>query len=253
MNWQEALVWVKDKNAENYLGYSDWRLPNAKELQSIVDYERSSSEPSSPAISLLFSVPVIEDEEGNKDYPFYWTSTTHVENQGGNKAVYISFGRVLGFMEMLAGSGNYTLTDVHGAGAQRSDPKQGDPAEYPYGHGPQGDVIRIYNYVRPVRNISSTATDVDQSAIPTGFRLYQNVPNPFNPVTTLAFNLDQSGQTRLTIYNLIGQEIEILVDARLPAGVHRYRWDAGNQPAGMCFCRLSFASQQQVRRMLLVK
>ena len=40
--------------------------------------------------------------------------------------------------------------DVHGAGAQRSDPKAGDPNDYPTGHGPQGDAIRIYNYVRPV-------------------------------------------------------------------------------------------------------
>jgi hypothetical protein len=47
---------------------------------------------------------------------------------------------------------NGTWMDVHGAGAQRSDPKSGDPADYPYGHGPQGDAIRIYNYVRLVRD-----------------------------------------------------------------------------------------------------
>jgi hypothetical protein len=47
--------------------------------------------------------------------------------------------------------GRYRLLDVHGAGAQRSDPKAGDPADYPYGRGPQGDVIRINNYVRCVR------------------------------------------------------------------------------------------------------
>ena len=47
-------------------------------------------------------------------------------------------------------SGDYRYTDVHGAGAQRSDPKSGDPAMFPHGRGPQGDVIRIYNYVRLV-------------------------------------------------------------------------------------------------------
>jgi hypothetical protein len=46
---------------------------------------------------------------------------------------------------------NYQFEDVHGAGAQRSDPKAGDPAMFPHGRGPQGDVIRIYNYVRLVR------------------------------------------------------------------------------------------------------
>src|SRR5690606_22243425 len=48
--------------------------------------------------------------------------------------------------------------DVHGAGAQRSDPKIGDPADYPTGHGPQGDAIRIYNYVRLVRDADSSAS-----------------------------------------------------------------------------------------------
>ena len=47
--------------------------------------------------------------------------------------------------------GEYHYVDVHGAGAQRSDPKAGDPAMFPHGRGPQGDVIRIYNYVRLVR------------------------------------------------------------------------------------------------------
>ena len=48
---------------------------------------------------------------------------------------------------------NYILMDVHGAGAQRSDPKAGNPADFPKGRGPQGDVIRIYNYVRLVRTL----------------------------------------------------------------------------------------------------
>ena len=48
-------------------------------------------------------------------------------------------------------AGDYHYVDVHGAGSQRSDPKAGDPAMFPHGRGPQGDVIRIYNYVRLVR------------------------------------------------------------------------------------------------------
>lgn len=46
--------------------------------------------------------------------------------------------------------------DVHGAGSQRSDPKAGDPSRFPYGRGPQGDVIRIYNFVRAVRGGKAT-------------------------------------------------------------------------------------------------
>ncbi len=56
---------------------------------------------------------------------------------------------------------NNQWRDVHGAGAQRSDPKSGDPNDYPTGHGPQGDAIRIYNYVRLVR-------DADVVSVETG-------------------------------------------------------------------------------------
>ena len=63
----------------------------------------------------------------------------------GDFAAYVSFGRALGYM-------NNQWMDVHGAGAQRSDPKAGNPADIPKGRGPQGDAIRIYNYVRCVRD-----------------------------------------------------------------------------------------------------
>ena len=150
MTWEEALAWVQQMNAETYLGYSDWRLPHAKELQSIVDYARSPSTTGSAAIDPVFESTSIIDEGGEPNYPFYWTSTTHANRMSGGGAVYVAFGEALGWMSSPFG-GDYTLMDVHGAGAQRSDPKTGSPDDYPHGHGPQGDVVRIYNYVRLVR------------------------------------------------------------------------------------------------------
>lgn len=154
MNWADALAWVQQKNDEEYLGYSDWRLPNIKELQSIVDYSRSPQATQSPAIDPVFNCTEIVDEGGAVNYGFYWSGTTHINMQGGGSACYIAFGEALGFLEMPPMSGMMNLDDVHGAGAQRSDPKMGDPADYPYGHGPQGDVIRIFNLVRMVRSMN---------------------------------------------------------------------------------------------------
>ena len=147
MNWKDALSWVQQKNDDNYLGYSDWRLPNAKELQSIVDYSRSPDTSDSASIDPIFSVTKITNEAGQIDYPFFWTGTTHVRYSGyAENAVYISFGRGLGSMDGV------DVIDVHGAGCQRSDPKDGDPDDYPsWGNGPQGDVQRVFNYVRLVR------------------------------------------------------------------------------------------------------
>ncbi len=143
MNWQESLAWVQKMNAENYLGHNDWRLPDAKELQSIADYSAI------PAINQNFLK--MSDPEA-----WYWSSTTHLDgppDRRGNAAVYVTFGKATGWMK-LPPSMDLKLLDVHGAGAQRSDPKIGNPADYPHGRGPQGDVIRIYNLVRPVRTVT---------------------------------------------------------------------------------------------------
>ncbi|NIP19076.1 MAG: sulfatase-like hydrolase/transferase, partial [Xanthomonadales bacterium] len=145
LNWEEALAWVAQQNADYFAGYGNWRLPNAKELQSLLDYTRSPDTTQSAAIDPVFNATAIVNEAGETDYPAYWTGTTHLNmsvNPGAN-AVYVNFGRALGYL------GGWV--DIHGAGAQRSDPKSGDPGNYPTGRGPQGDAIRIYNHVRLVR------------------------------------------------------------------------------------------------------
>ena len=183
MNWEDALAWVQQRNEENYLGYNDWRLPNAKELQSIVDYTRSPSTTHSAALDPIFSVTSILDEGSKPNYPFFWTSTTHISSNGsGFFAVYIAFGEALGYMRTPAGS--YELMDVHGAGAQRSDPKSGDPDDWPHGNGPQGDVVRIYNYVRCVRDVKGddkTTSTQDQPIQPPAKQPPQTEPVSESP------------------------------------------------------------------------
>jgi hypothetical protein len=204
LNWQEALEYAQSTNSESYLGHSDWRLPNAKELQSIVDYTRSPQTTNSAAIAPVFNCSEITDEGGNKNFPFYWTSTTHANMHGGSNAVYLCFGEALGFMEEPPGSGNKNLMDVHGAGAQRSDPKIGNPADYPEGHGPQGDVIRIYNFVRLVRDIESSS--IDSKPVDTGFNIF---PNPASE--TINISISNPGLhplvENMVIFNSLGQPV----------------------------------------------
>ncbi len=145
LNWPEALAWVQTQNAADYLGHSDWRLPDIKELESIVDYTRSPSTTSSPALDTrYFNCTTITNEAGEPDYSYFWSSTVLLDGGPYPSGTYISFGRAMGYM-------NGVWMDVHGAGAQKSDLMTGDPANYPNGRGPQGDAVRIYNYVRLVR------------------------------------------------------------------------------------------------------
>jgi len=136
MTWQQALAWAEDLE---FAGHDDWRLPDVKELQSIVDYSFApdSVDPARrrPAIDPLFELTEPES--------WFWSSTTHLENRF---AYYVSFGQAFSAKRYLGSRMN-----AHGAGAVRSDPKSGDPSRYAGGLGPQGDEIRIYNYVRAVR------------------------------------------------------------------------------------------------------
>ncbi|MCJ7688499.1 MAG: DUF1566 domain-containing protein, partial [Clostridiaceae bacterium] len=78
LNWEEALAFAE--NFE-YAGYDDWRLPDAKELHTIVDYTRSPETTGSAAIDPIFNATPITNEAGNVDYAFYWTPTTFDHSQ----------------------------------------------------------------------------------------------------------------------------------------------------------------------------
>ncbi|MDF7824957.1 DUF1566 domain-containing protein [Pontiellaceae bacterium B12227] len=163
LDWPSALEYAEGME---FAGHSDWRLPNAKELQSIIDYTRSPDTTDSAAIDPVFQCSEITNEGGKKDYAHYWSSSTHIGSRSTDTAVYFAFGRSLGFMQDRR-TGEYTLLDVHGAGSQRSDPKVGDASRFPHGRGPQGDVIRIENMVRLVRGGDVTAVDAPVAKEPT--------------------------------------------------------------------------------------
>lgn len=136
MDWKHALAYAE---CLKLAGRNDWRLPNVKELQTIVDYGRApdATDPKKrgPAIDGVFGLTTGES--------WFWSNTTHIENAG---AYYVCVGQ--SFSAWRRGG---KQINAHGAGAVRSDPKEGDPKDWPDGRGPQGDEIRIYNYVRCVR------------------------------------------------------------------------------------------------------
>lgn len=121
-NWQQALQYCQDLKLG---GFEDWRLPNVKELQSIVDYSKSS-----PALNTDFFK--ISDPKS-----WFWSSTTHGDNH--QMANYVCFGACT----------SKDGIDTHGAGAQRSDPKSGSGTNMSLGG--QEDEVRVNNYVRCVR------------------------------------------------------------------------------------------------------
>lgn len=193
-NWQEGLSYAENLELA---GHSDWRMPNAKELHSIVDYTKSPSATSSPAIDPMFSCTAITDPDGNSgQYGYYWTSSPLQDGPNPySDAVYICFGKAQGEM-------NSKLLDVHGAGAQRNDPKSGSKSDFPDFFGPQGDVRYVYNFVRCVRDAGITSTI--NSTINHNIKLY---PNPANKELTISVNGEISNIT-VDIVNLLGAKVK---------------------------------------------
>ena len=139
MDWEHALAYAQTQNSANYLGHNDWRVPNTKELQSLVDYTRSPYATKAanvgPAINALFSCTAIKNDGGKADYPYYWTSTSAMSMANGSypSAWYVAVGQ--------AEDGNGE--NLHGAGAVRFDSKT---------VGTGAGEERVLNYVRLVRN-----------------------------------------------------------------------------------------------------
>jgi len=92
------------------------------------------------------------------------------------------------------------------------------------------------------------------------FALEQNYPNPFNPVTTINFTLPNVGtthelsqQAKLTVYNLLGQEVRTLVNEAKPAGSYQIQFDASDLPSGIYFYSLTYGNHIQTRKLALLK
>ena len=93
----------------------------------------------------------------------------------------------------------------------------------------------------------------ESEELPTEVVLWGNYPNPFNPETTIRYALPQAGEVRLVVYDLLGHEVEILVDQSKPAGNHTVRFGAGNLASGLYVYRLQAQGKTIVRTMILVK
>ncbi|MBN2541760.1 T9SS type A sorting domain-containing protein [bacterium] len=93
----------------------------------------------------------------------------------------------------------------------------------------------------------------DKIPLPNSFYLTQNHPNPFNETTTFEFGVAQNSLVEISVYNVLGERVQTLLNGKLEAGVRRYQWDASNLTSGIYFCYMRAGEFTQVRRMLLLK
>ena len=99
----------------------------------------------------------------------------------------------------------------------------------------------------------SAGVSAEGEELPAEVALLANYPNPFNPETTIRYALPQAGKIRLAVYDLLGQEVAVLVDGSRPAGHHTVRFDGEDLPSGSYVYRLQVGEEVVARTMTLVK
>lgn len=97
-----------------------------------------------------------------------------------------------------------------------------------------------------------------EEALPNDFSMSQNYPNPFNPTTTVAFTIPEASYVTIEIFNILGQNVRVLVDRDMPAGTHEVVWNGKNDSgakvsSGIYLYRLTAGDYSQSKKMVLLK
>lgn len=117
-------------------------------------------------------------------------------------------------------------------------------------------------YTDPARDIGyDSITKLEDEITPDVFELKQNYPNPFNPTTTIEYTIPEVGgenlhpqqSVKLIVYDILGREVAILVNRHLPPGKYEIKFNASNLSSGVYYYRLSSRTNDQTRKMVLLK
>jgi plastocyanin len=168
------------------------------------------------------SVSVGDIVEWQGDFITHPLSSTTIP--AGAPSWHNGTGTVFDYVVGVAGTYNYQC-DVHGSGGM-------------------------------VGSFVAAATGVDNeqnSGQPASFRLGQNFPNPFNPSTTIRFELPRASWVTLKVYNALGEEVAALVDGVKPAGQHEVKFEGSALPSGVYFYRLQAGTFVATKRLVVLK
>jgi hypothetical protein len=105
---------------------------------------------------------------------------------------------------------------------------------------------------RPLSEVITSVTPIS-GIVPAEFSLKQNFPNPFNPQTVISFTLPKSNTVTLRVFNVLGEEIAMLVNEHLKPGTYEIKWDAENFPSGVYYYKLQAGSFVETKKMVLIK
>jgi hypothetical protein len=100
---------------------------------------------------------------------------------------------------------------------------------------------------------ATSGLTLNEEIVSRSFSLSQNYPNPFNPTTIIEFTLPKTSEVSLKVFNILGEEVTILVSDRLSTGSYSYKWDASNLASGVYLYRLQAGDYVEIRKMILMR
>ena len=106
---------------------------------------------------------------------------------------------------------------------------------------------------RPLSEMDPTSAGTTADNLPSTFILYQNFPNPFNPSTTIKFELPRASVVSLAVYDVLGREVSVLINDRRSAGVYEVKFDGSALASGVYFYRLQAGSYVNRKKLLLLR
>ncbi len=222
----------------------------------VTNFGSLSLDPLSPMPVELISFTA--DQDGNY-INLNWSTATELNNYGFEiqRSLDGDNWDVIGF---VMGHGNSNSTKYYEFTDDLStlpENEQIDVLEYRLKQIDTDGEFEFYGLTASVELM--TVTDIENDIVPVKFELYQNYPNPFNPSTKIRFDLNEGANVILTIYNVLGEEISILLNDYLGAGTHDVEFNADNLSSGVYYYQLQVNTQDggsnfsDFRKMMLLK
>jgi len=134
-----------------------------------------------------------------------------------------------------------------------ADPNNGTLAKYPSRGGLRNDMGAYGGQLAKLLTDQLIALNNIGEEFPGSFSLYQNYPNPFNPATRIMFDLPESGLTKLAVYDILGREVNVLLNEYTPAGRYTVSFDAARLSTGIYFYTLQSGNYTITKKMILTK
>ena len=214
----------------NYPDQISLQSPNETSVSSIyLDY--NDIQYGIDSIKLYDTISVLNWGVGNiNSYPLFedtLNSDYHLQNVSPCIGVGIDSIEIAGFWY------HCPSTDI-----------EGQPRPFPIGTMPD---MGAYEFQNPV-GVKGYDTN-----LPAEYALHQNYPNPFNPTTTIGFSIMEKGNVRMSILNILGEEIRVLLSVEKEAGYHSVDFNASELPSGVYFYQLQSGKFTAVNKMLLLR